>query len=407
MTHVQQDAAAAKSTSELRTIAAQTQAPESRLDMFTLSGLQLAHKLAKTYASSNAVPSAFRDYVEKKDKSGTNLIENPNAIGNCIVAIETAESTGFSISAVMQNAHVIEGKLSWSAQFVIAAINASRRFTPLRFTLRSLGMISAKYKEKTTWNKDDGRYNMVDKSVDIENWECIAWAYPIENGHRVDEKIESIPVSMKMAVEEGWYAKNGSKWQTEMKFQMLQYRAATFFGRLNAPDVLMGFGQTTEELQDTVIDITPQPDGTHAANIEQLRKTAAAPAARTNQEDVTDVEAKELSRPAEATKEYSEPKINETSAQTKGATSSTDAANASNHDSPASPGADAQAADDYKYAMSLVEKGSLEEALDYARSMHPDDAEEIRTMVADKRQKAEQLATPARRTRSNTVDMGS
>jgi hypothetical protein len=147
MSQATQQEAASKSTSELRAMVSQTHAQESRLDMFTMSGLQLAHKLAKTYASSNAVPAAFRDYVEKKDKTGTVLVENPNAIGNCIVAIETAESTGFSISAVMQNAHVIEGKLSWSAQFVIATINASRRFTPLRFNLRNLGKIAAKYRE--------------------------------------------------------------------------------------------------------------------------------------------------------------------------------------------------------------------------------------------------------------------
>ena len=55
-----------------------------------------------------------------------------------------------------------------------------------------------------------------------------------------------------MAKKEGWYSKNGSKWQT-MEDLMLRYRAATFFGRLYTPDLLMGM-QTKEELDD-VIDV--------------------------------------------------------------------------------------------------------------------------------------------------------
>ena len=54
---------------------------------------------------------------------------------------------------------------------------------------------------------------------------------------------------VEMAKDEGWYSKNGSKWQT-MEDLMLRYRAATFFGRLYTPDLLMGM-QTKEELDDT------------------------------------------------------------------------------------------------------------------------------------------------------------
>jgi hypothetical protein len=35
--------------------------------------------------------------------------------------------------------------------------------------------------------------------------------------------------------------------------------------------------------------------------------------------------------------------------------------------------------------MTLVEQGSFDEALDFARSMHPEDASEIRTMIEDKK----------------------
>jgi hypothetical protein len=51
-----------------------------------------------------------------------------------------------------------------------------------------------------------------------------------------------------MAKAEGWFAKNGSKWKT-MPELMLRYRAAAFFGRLYAPDVLNGM-HATEEVED-------------------------------------------------------------------------------------------------------------------------------------------------------------
>jgi hypothetical protein len=64
-----------------------------------------------------------------------------------------------------------------------------------------------------------------------------------------------------MAKAEGWLDKAGSKWKT-MPELMLKYRAAAFFGRLYAPEVLMGM-QTSEE----VIDITPiQPASVDAIN---------------------------------------------------------------------------------------------------------------------------------------------
>jgi hypothetical protein len=73
--------------------------------------------------------------------------------------------------------------------------------------------------------------------------------------------LEGPTVSLEMAKAEGWLDKAGSKWKT-MPELMLKYRAAAFFGRLFAPEVLMGM-QTSEE----VIDITPiQPPAVDAIN---------------------------------------------------------------------------------------------------------------------------------------------
>ena len=55
------------------------------------------------------------------------------------------------------------------------------------------------------------------------------------------------------AKKEGWFQKNGSKWQT-MPEQMLGYRAYAWFGRLYTPETMMGL-QSTDEVEDCVIQV--------------------------------------------------------------------------------------------------------------------------------------------------------
>ena len=60
--------------------------------------------------------------------------------------------------------------------------------------------------------------------------------------------VKGTEITLKMARDEGWMNKNGSKWKT-MPEQMLKYRAAAFFARTECPEVLMGF-QTADEVED-------------------------------------------------------------------------------------------------------------------------------------------------------------
>ena len=53
---------------------------------------------------------------------------------------------------------------------------------------------------------------------------------------------------MAMAKAEGWIDKNGSKWKT-MPQIMLRYRAASFFARMNCPELTLGYF-TKEEVID-------------------------------------------------------------------------------------------------------------------------------------------------------------
>ncbi|HDR9029925.1 TPA: hypothetical protein QDB14_004147 [Burkholderia vietnamiensis] len=265
--------------------------------MFTERGFMLANRIAKAYASSDAVPAQFRSHNLKKVGREEHWVENPSAIGNCLVAIEVARAVRMSITAVMQNADMIEGKLRWSGKFVIAAINASGRFTPLRFQMVNRGRIKATYKEKTGWDNEARKPIFTEREVEVDDVECIAWALPKGvpeprvtsddlrrfPGRMLDlykslgmPVIESAPVTMKMVVEEGWYGKAGSKWQTEMRALMFQYRAGSFFGNIHAPDIVMGMGRTTEEEVD-VVDVNA--DGSYTVNrttLDELRDRAPA-----------------------------------------------------------------------------------------------------------------------------------
>ncbi len=182
--------------------------PELEFEMATSSGsLMLAggaafahiQRVAKLFSASTLVPETFR-----------------NNTADCTIALEMAHRMGANPMAVMQNLYIVHGRPGWSAQFIIACLNQCGKFTPLRFKIEGDG---------------DART-------------CIAWA--VELG--TEERLEGPPVSIKMAKDEGWHGKNGSKWKT-MPDLMLRYRAATFFGRLYAPDLLMGM-QTAEELND-------------------------------------------------------------------------------------------------------------------------------------------------------------
>ena len=261
------------------------------VDLFSAKGFALAQRIAQALSSSDAVPAQFRSHQLKKAGGQETWVENPSAMGNCIVAIEVAQSIGMSITAVMQNADVIEGKLRWSDKFIVAGINASRRFTPLRFDVKNLGMVTATYKEKGAWDKQANRYTFIDRTVTVENLQSIAWAFPAgfnppASIFTLDQAraaglpvIEGAPVSMQLAVEEGWYGKPGSKWQTSLKHKMLMMRSGRYFGDIHAPDITMGFGRTTEEEAD-IIDVTPQQGGVYGVTIEDMKKPTE-PAART------------------------------------------------------------------------------------------------------------------------------
>lgn len=176
-----------------------TQIPETGVPVFNdRNSFEHAQRVAKMLCSSSLVPKEYQGNVQ-----------------NTMIALEMANRIGASPLMVMQNLNIIQGRPSWSSQFIISAINSCKRFSPLRFVTGGEG----------------------------EEYGCMAWA-----ADNSGERVEGPKVTLKMANAEGWTTKGGSKWKT-MPELMLRYRAAAFFGRLYAPDVLMGM-YTAEEQED-------------------------------------------------------------------------------------------------------------------------------------------------------------
>ena len=157
-----------------------------------------AQRIAKALASSTLIPPQF---------------QGQQGFANCLVALEIAGRMNISPFLCMQHLHIIHGRPSWSSAFIIAMVNGCGRFTPLRFEISGEG----------------------------ESLACYAVATDI----KTQQELKGPTITMAMAKKEGWSTKSGSKWIT-MPELMIRYRAAAFWGRLFAGDLLVGL-QTQEE----------------------------------------------------------------------------------------------------------------------------------------------------------------
>ena len=184
--------------SEIQTIPSSEESASRSLSVFADNdSFELAQRGAKLLAASDLVSPAFK-----------------GSVPNCLLALNIAARLGADPFSVLQNLFVVHGKPSWSASFLIAMVNSSGRFTPLQFRMSGSG----------------------------DDLTCVAHAKSKETG----EPVEGPPVSIRMAKEEGWMGKTGSKWQT-MPDLMLRYRAGAFFSRIYAPDLTLGMRTAEEE----------------------------------------------------------------------------------------------------------------------------------------------------------------
>ena len=193
---------------EKKEVATQTQATPSRnmVADFEHGGIfnssdsfKLARNMAQALSQSTIVPDTFR-----------------RSEANCMVAISQAQKLGVDPFVVMNNMYMIQGKITWKSEFIIAMINASGKF--------------------------DTELQYEEEEKDGKPYSCTCFSF------KDGRKVTGVKVTMDMAKAEGWLDKSGSKWKTIPQL-MLRYRAATFFARYNAPELTSGL-YTVEEAND-------------------------------------------------------------------------------------------------------------------------------------------------------------
>jgi hypothetical protein len=190
------------------------------------TGFDHIQRVAKLFSESQLVPTLFQKNLP-----------------NVVIGLEIAQRIGASPMMVFQNLHVIHGKPSFGASFMIATVNACGRFTPLRFIYTG---------ERGT-----------------PQWGCSAVAKAKIDG----AECKGVTVTMEIAVAEGWTTKAGSKWKT-MPELMLSYRAATWWVRMFSPELLMGF-PTADEVTDVELApaVVEQQDNPNAGQAATRRRT--------------------------------------------------------------------------------------------------------------------------------------
>jgi|SRR4051812_27644037 len=136
---------------------------------------------------------------------------------NILIALDMAKRSGVSVMTIMQNMYIVKGKPAFSGAYVIAGINSCGNYDQLRYKVTGKGDTLA----------------------------CFAFATRKMTG----EIDEGPTVTMDMVKAEGWMS--NPKWKN-MPELMIRYRAAAFFGRVYAPEIMMGM-----HMVDEIEDISP------------------------------------------------------------------------------------------------------------------------------------------------------
>ena len=192
----------------------------------TVQGFEMLQRMARMFSKSTLVPTTFQGDAN---------------LGNAAIALDMAFRIGVNPLAVMQNIYIIHGRPAWSAQFLIATLNKTGRFSSLDYEFQG------------TEGKDD--------------WGCRAVAKELATG----EVRRGPLITIALAKAEGWFDKSGSKWKSLPEL-MLRYRAASWFVRAFAPEIAMGLPEA-EEVRDT-IDVTPVAVEKPSLTIDELKAGA-------------------------------------------------------------------------------------------------------------------------------------
>lgn len=183
---------------------------------FDVAKFEHAQRVAKALATSTMVPEHFR-----------------GNLGNVLIALNLSERYGADPFMVMQNIYIVHGKPGIEAKLTIARINSMGKFSALRWKHENEG---------------------------TDKWRCVCYATEKATGEVLEADL-----TWEVVKKEGWIDKQGSKWKTMPKL-MMQYRTATFFGRLYCPEAALGM-MTRDEVEDS-IEMIRRPGGAYVVTAE-------------------------------------------------------------------------------------------------------------------------------------------
>lgn len=154
-------------------------------------------EMASTLSKSTIVPVQYQNRPE-----------------NILLALDMSNRMGISPLVIMQQMYIVQGKPSFSGQFIAQIVQTNPRFTDVELV----------------YVGEEGK----------DSYGAYVRAIEKSTGN----KLKGTTVTIAMAKAEKW----GAKWRT-MPTQMLGYRAYSYFGRLYCPAELMGM-YATDELED-------------------------------------------------------------------------------------------------------------------------------------------------------------
>ena len=173
---------------------------------------EFAQRIGKMLAASTMLPDHFR-----------------SNLGNCLIALNLAERLGIDVFGLMQTSYVVHGRPGFEAKLLIALFNSRSQLfiPPLRWEIKG--------------DFPKGK-------------DAACRAYAIDKDTK--EPLYGEWIDWPLVKAEGWDSKNGSKWLT-IPGQMFRYRSASFFINVFEPGLKMGI-RTVDEIEDSIIDITPE-----------------------------------------------------------------------------------------------------------------------------------------------------
>jgi hypothetical protein len=181
------------------------------LKVFSMRDFEFAQRMAKLLATSTLVPRIY---------------QGQEGFSNCMIALEIANRVKVSPMVVMQNMVPINGRPSWSSQYLIGKVNTCGKFSPLRYVLDN----------------------------DETPTSCYCEAKDLASG----EILRGEKITIAMAKAEGWFDRNGSKWKT-MPGQMLRFRAASWWQRVHCPELSLGLPTQEEAIDVEAVTVSEVP----------------------------------------------------------------------------------------------------------------------------------------------------